>query len=278
MLTLLRVELGKVFSRWRTFIGFIAIGILVPIVIVAMALEGTSYFSFATQVLRQQFDFAGNLMNGYTVAYIILGMLYIHVPFLVTLVAGDSLAGEATAGTYRLILTRPRSRSSIVLAKWLASSTYTLALVAWMGILSMGIGLPTLGTGELLVIRSSITVIAQDDVVWRFAAGLGFAALSMLTVSTLAFLLSSLVEHAIGPIMTTMAIIIVFTIVSAIDVPLFDGIRPLLFTNHMNGWKLLFDDPVDWSRVITSASVLAGHIAACLVATVVIIQRKDILT
>ncbi|MCU0330845.1 MAG: ABC transporter permease subunit [Candidatus Kapabacteria bacterium] len=278
MMTVLRVELSKVFSKWRTFIGFIAIGVLVPIVIIAMGLEGNTYFSFATQVLRQQFDFAGNLMNGYTVAYIIQGMLYIHVPFLVTLVSGDILAGEATAGTYRLIFTRPVRRSTVVTAKWLASMLYTVLLVLWMAILSMGIGIPFLGTGELVVIRSTITIIAVDDVLWRFLAGYGYAALAMMTVASIAFLFSSLVENAIGPIMTTMAIIIVFTIISAIDVPLFDYIRPALFTNHMNGWRYLFDDPVNWSKLITSASVLVAHIAACFTATMIILKRKDILT
>jgi ABC-2 type transport system permease protein len=209
MLTMLRVELAKAFAKWRTFIGFIALGLLIPVIVVAMGAEGMTYFSFATSVLRDTFDFSGNLMNGYTVSYIILGSLYIHVPFLVTLVAGDILAGEATAGTYRLVFTRPIKRTSVVTAKWLASMITTNMLVAWMALLSMGLGVAILGTGEVVVIRSQITILAAHDVLWRFGLAYGVAALSMMTVSSVAFLLSSLVENAIGPIMTTMAIIIV---------------------------------------------------------------------
>jgi ABC-2 type transport system permease protein len=115
-------------------------------------------------------------------------------------------------------------------------------------------------------------------VVWRFVLAYGFAALAMSTVSSIAFLFSSIVENAIGPIMTTMALIIVFTILSAIDIPFFDILRPFFFTTHMVAWKALFEDPVNWSDVITSASVLLAHIAACYLGALVIIKRKDILS
>lgn len=278
MITVLRIELLKIFSRWRTFIGFIAVGVLVPIVVFAMKAEGSAYFSFATQALQDAFSFNGNLMNGYTVTYIILGSLYVHVPLLVTLVAGDMLSGEATAGTYRVLMTRPISRASIVTAKYLVSVFYANLLLLFLAVFSLSLGISMLGTGELVVVRSQITILDRADVIWRFVAGFGFAALSMTTVASIAFLLSALVENSLGPIMTTMAIIIVFTIISALDVPVLNTISPAFFTNHMNGWKLLFDDPVDWSRVLTSVGVLGAHCVASFTAVQVIMRRKDILT
>ena len=122
---------------------------------------------------------------------------------------------------------------------------------------------------------------------WRFILAYIYAAMSMVTVASVAFLFSSLVENAIGPIMTTMSIIIGMTIISAIDVPIFDYLRPLFFTNHMNGWKFFFDVPADaesmkyaadWSRIAISGSVLMLHIVGCFVAAQLIIRRKDILT
>lgn len=276
--TAYRVEMSKVFSKWRTFIGFIALAFLIPVVVIGMSVEGGQFLSFATQGLSQNFDINGNLMNGYAVAFIILSSLYIHVPFLITLVAGEVLAGEATAGTYRLLLTRPLSRATMVNAKYLAALTYTLLLVLTMGLLSIGLGLAVLGPGDLLVIRQKITIISVGDLMWRFGFAYAWAGLAMTTVATIAFLCSSLVENAIGPIMTTMALIIVMTIISAIDIPLFDYVRPLFFTTHMNAWKLFFDDPINWARLTNSFGVLVLHIVGCFVATHVIIRRKDILT
>ncbi len=166
----------------------------------------------------------------------------------------------------------------MVSAKFLATLTYTNLLVLFMAVMSLGLGIALLGTGEVVVIRSQITIIAENDLWWRFTLAYGFAALAMTTVASVAFLFSSLVENAIGPIMTTMAIIIVMTIISAIDIPIFDYLRPLFFTNHMNGWKFLFDDPVNWTKVSISAGVLLTHIIGCYTATQIIMRRKDILT
>jgi len=279
MLTVINIELYKIFRKWRTYIGFMAIGALVPIIQIAMMFEGERSLDFMTRNLQQSFVFVGNLLNGYLVSYIILNMLVIHIPFLVTLVAGDLLAGEATAGTYRLLITRPISRLKLVTAKFIAGAIYTNLLVLFLAIISLGLGYFIFGFGELIVIKStSVIIFAREDVFWRFILGYGFASLSMLVVTSLAFLFSSLVENAIGPIMTTMAIIIVFVIISAINIEFFQTLRPYMFTTYMNSWRLFFDDPVDYSEILKSIGILAGHVCVLFGITVYLFRRKDILT
>ena len=97
MITLIWLELQKVFKKWRTYIGFIAIGLLTIIVQVALFYTGKSYLKFEMRGLSDSFMFSGNLFNGYLVANLILQGLFVHIPFLIVLVGGDLLAGEATA-------------------------------------------------------------------------------------------------------------------------------------------------------------------------------------
>ena len=279
MRTLVQIELFKIFKKWRTYIGFIAIAILVPLVQVAMKIEGQHSIHFLTRQLSQSFVFFGNLLNGYLVSYLILNSLTVHIPFLIALVAGDLLAGEATAGTYRLLITRPISRTKLVTSKFLAGVIYSNLLVLWLAVLSLGLGMIIFGFGELIVFRSStIIIFAKSDIIWRFLLAYGFAALSMSVVASLAFLFSALVENAIGPIVTTMAVIIVFIIISAINVNIFQTIKPYLFTNYMNAWRAFFDKPVDVADVIKSALVLLGHIVVFFSAALYIFKKKDILT
>jgi ABC-2 type transport system permease protein len=273
------IELYKIFRKWRTYIGFIAIAVLVPIIELAMLAEGEWSLDFMTRNFQQSFVFVGNLLNGYLISYIILNSLVIHIPFLIALVAGDLLAGEATSGTYRLLITRPVSRFNLITAKFFSAVIYTNVLVFWLAIVSLGLGIIIFGVGELIVIKnSSIVIFAKYDILWRFILGYGIASLSMMVVASLAFLLSSLVENAIGPIVTTMAIIIAFIIISAIDIEIFQKIKPFLFTNYMNSWRMLFDDPVDIHKILESVVVLAGHTAVFFGATVYIFHKKDILT
>ena len=279
MLTLVNIELYKIFKKWRTYIGFIAIAVLVPVIQLAMLAEGERSLDFMTRNLQQSFVFVGNLLNGYLISYIILNSLVVHIPFLIALVTGDLLAGEATAGTYRLLVTRPVSRFKLITAKFFSAIIYTNLLVLWLAVVSLGIGILIFGIGELIVIKSSsIIIFPKYDILWRFVLGYGIASLSMMVVASLAFLLSSLVENAIGPIVSTMAIIIAFLIISAIDVDIFQKIKPFLFTNYMNSWRLLFDDPVDVPKIIQSSIILMGHIAVFFGAAVYVFNKKDILT
>jgi ABC-2 type transport system permease protein len=275
---MLRIELEKIFLRGRSYIGFAAIGVLVPVIQAAMYSEGNQYFELFTQSLRQQFDFSGNLLNGYLIAYIVLQSLFVHIPLLISLVAGDLLAGEATAGTYRMLFTRPITRMQIVLAKYIAAQVYTFLLIAWMSLLSMGLSLLFFGQGELFIISSVITILPANDILWRFALAYAFGFLSMGTVASLAFLFSALVENSIGPIVSTMAIIIVSTIISALDAGFIRDIKPFLFTNHLISWRLLFEDTVNTGRILSSAGILAAHSVVFFSAAAWIVRKKDILS
>lgn len=276
--TLIRIELSKIFSKWRSFIGFIAVTILVPIIQIAMYSEGDEYFNLFTQTLQQQFDFSGHMTNGFLIAFITLQSLYVHIPLLISLVTGDLLAGEATAGTYRLLLVRPISRLQVVTSKFIAGIIYTNLLVLWMAILSLGLSFLVFGKGELLIVGEKITILAADDIFWRFLYSYGYAALSMTAVASLAFLFSALVENAIGPIASTMAIIIVFTIISTLNAPFITVIKPFLITTHLAGWKAFFEQPVAIDKIITSGGALVAYCVVFYTAAAVVFSRKDILT
>ncbi len=278
MYTLVKIELYKIFRKWRTYIGFGAIGVMISVIQMAMYFQGAHYLEFMTRSFKDNFVFVGNLLNGYLIAYIILGSLTIHIPFLIALVAGDLLAGEATAGTYRMLITRPVSRFKLVVAKFLAGLIYTILLVLWLSVISLGLGIVIFGVGELIVIKDTIIIFAQNDILWRFILAYASAALSMSVVLALGFLFSSLVENAIGPIVSTMTVIIIFTIFSAINIDFFRMIKPYLFTNYMSTWQLIFDDPIDYNEIIKNCLVLVGHIAGFFGITLFIFKRKDILT
>jgi len=243
-----------------------------------MYFEGQNFMDTVTRGIQQNFILSGNFLNGYLIAYFILNMITIHIPFLITLVAGDLLAGEATGGTYRLILSRPISRLKFILSKFIAGIIYTNLLILFLAMVSLGLGVLIFGTGELIVLREIIIIFPSNDILWRFFIAYGFAALSMSVVTSLAFLFSSFVENAIGPIVATMAVIIVFLIVSSIDLEFFNKIKPFMFTYYMLSWMDIFDDPINLPSIIQSMVILIGHIILFLAITIFTFERKDILT
>jgi ABC-2 type transport system permease protein len=273
------LELRKIAARPRSYIGFIAIALIAGLIQFAMHADGENYIRFITQSAEQSFFFEGKILNGNLICFIILQMLIIQVPLLVALVTGDMISGEAAMGTLRLMLTRPVSRTSVILSKFLAGAIYTLLLLIWLGILSLLVGLVVFGAGDLIVLKTDqLIILPEADVLWRFMAALGMAFLALLLVASLSLMLSCFSDNSIGPIITTMALIILCTIIGTLEVPVFEKIKPLLFTTHMSVWRSFFEDPLPVSSILNSILFLTGHIMAFLGISIVYFNRKDILS
>ena len=291
MWTLLRIELFKIFKRPRTYIAFAAISAIVLLIQMAFFVDGKSYVDFMLATISESFLVNGNVLNGYLVCYYILQTLLIHVPLLIALVGGDMIAGEANMGTLRLLASKPISRSNLVLSKFLASTIYTLMLLVWMAFLSLLLSMLLFGVDDLMVFHGGYVVLMPvEDVLWRYFAAFAFASVAMTTVAALSFFLSLFAENAIGPIVTTMSIVIVFTILTSMDLPLFKSMKPYLFTTHMLGWKGFFDIQAGPDKsaipgsvqnlpaIIKSAFYLLGHIILFVGASMFIFKKKDVLS
>jgi ABC-2 type transport system permease protein len=112
----------------------------------------------------------------------------------------------------------------------------------------------------------------------------------MLTVAALGFFFSIFAENSIGPIVATMSVIIIFTIFSTLDIPIFNTIKPFLFTTHMIGWKGFFDVQVNADNeviigsvqnieaVLKAALILVFHIVVFIWLSIVFFKKKDILS
>ncbi len=272
-------EFIKIASKPRSYLGFAAITLLVGVILFAMKMDGLSFISFITGSFEQTLSFEGNILNGNLIGFIILQMLVIHIPLLIALVTGDLVSGEAAMGTIRLLLTKPESRTNILLSKFVAGCVYTLIIILWFAFMAVVVAKILFGTGDLMVLNNDGLVILQaPDVTWRFLSAFALAFLSLATIATLSIMLSCFSENSIGPIVATMAIIILFTIINTLDVKVFDSIRPYLFTTHMAAWRSFFSDPLPKREIIQSVVVLLAHIGIMLSIAIYKFNRKDILS
>ena len=297
MFSLLQIELFKIARRPRTYIAFAAITAIVLIFQFAFKADGSSYMNLMLQNVQDSFELdKSKAINGYFMCYIILNTLLVQVPILVTLIAGDAISGEANMGTLRLMLTKPYSRSQILFVKFLAAFLFTVFLLIWIAILSLFLSLFIFGADDMLIFRvkgdeSQILQISKEDVLWRYFAAFGYAAVALTVIASLGILLSVFAENSIGPIVTTVCIVLFFTIVSNINVPIIDNnIKPWLFTSYMVGWKGFFYIGIDndgqpikgsienWPAIRNSLFILIGHIAAFLGVAFYSFHKKDILS
>ena len=276
--SLIKIELYKIFKRNRSYISFFAVIIIILIAQAAMLWEGESMYAFFTQNLSEAFYMQGNLVNGYLMTYLVLNFLWVHIPLLVVIVTGDLLSGEAHGGTLRLILSRPVSRSNLVSAKFIAAFIYTIILMLIFALFSLGLGLMLFGKGDLIVIFESINILPTDDIFWRFIAAFAYGTIGMISIASMSLLLSSFASNSLGPILSTMAIIILFTMISSFEFNVFTFIRPLLITTYLDSWQMLFSYTPNIRFLLTDGAVLLLHTIVFYLLTLLSFNRKDILT
>jgi ABC-2 type transport system permease protein len=291
MKAIISFELYKIFRRPRTYIAFGAIAALIVVIQFGLKVDGQSYAAFLMKDINDTLTVDGKVLNGYLICYILLQLLLVHVPLLVALIAADMISGEANLGTLRLLFSTPFTRTQWVLGKFIAASIYAIVLLIWLAFLALFVSMWVFGTDDLFLMKSNYVVLIQEkDVLWRYVGAFVFASFSLLTVTALGFLMSSMANNSIGPIVGTMSAIVFFTILSTLNIPLFSIIKPYLFTTHMNNWKEFFDIQVNEdneaiagsilniAKIKNSLLVLSAHIILFVTVAVYITKKKDILS
>jgi ABC-2 type transport system permease protein len=155
MWTIIQIELFKIFRRPRTYIAFGAIAALIGVIQFGLKLDGKSYTDFLMKDIGGSMEIEGNVLNGYLICYIMLQLLLVHVPLLVALIAADMISGEANMGTLRLLLSKPYSRTELLLAKFFAATVYTLMLLVWLAFLALFVSMWIFGVGDLFLMKSN---------------------------------------------------------------------------------------------------------------------------
>ena len=290
---ILRIELFKIFKRPRTFISFGAIAVIVLLVQLALKVNGKDFIELYTDSQSDTFYIPyDKMVNGYFVCVAVLHMILIHVPLLIALIAGDMISGEANLGTLRLLGSKPVTRTELILAKFSASTVYVVLLLIWMAFLALFGSILLFGKGDLVVFKEMDWHQMNDyDVLWRFFAAFIFAALALTTIAAMAMMFSVFSENSLGPIVATVCVVIVFTIIQQLKVPMFEQtINPWSFTTHMLGWKGFFyveksadGTTIDGSienptALVRSAMILIGYIVLFLGVTIWYFRKKDILS
>ena len=258
MLGLIHNELLVIAGRWRSYIGFIGISILMPLILWGFSVGGEELHQDYTRELGGTFMVVGSILNSFLATYIIMNTLWIHIPFLVTLAAGDSVAADGANGIFRITLTRSVSRFKILVSKLMASYIYTALLLIFCALWSLGIGSIILGTGDLIVIDNGILILDESQAWVRMAFSFLLAILVMCMVATLCFMFSTMVNNAVGPIIGTIFLIIIGYMIMSIPLEIFEKIEPYVFVKYFNVWWDAFKDPIPWGEIGKKLGVLGA--------------------
>ncbi len=250
-----RSELGLVFRRRRNLVLFAVVAAVPVIIGVALRLagsprgdgaDGPAFFSQVTG-------------NGLFLSFAALTVLLTLVlPLVVSVVSGDSIAGEAGYGTLRYLLTVPAGRTRLLLTKYLVVAAFALCATALVTVAAVIAGLALFPVGPMTLLSGTTVSIA--DGLARLAFVTLYVAAAMASLGAIGLAISTLTEHAIGAIAATAIIAVASEVID--NVPQFAVVHPYLPTHWWTSFDSLLRAP------IATSDLLHGLLSFCVYAVI----------
>lgn len=271
----LLLELHKLFTRKRTFMGF---GVfLTAELLILFLFHAKSAQKFFAKILEQNGFGFEEYFSGLSFAFLmvsqtafLLGSLYL------ALVSGDMIAKEVEDGTMRMLLSRPVSRLRVLLVKYLACVVYSIALMLFIVGSSLVAGILSEGWGGLFVfapLEGVFGIYEAGPGMVRFLYAAGLLSLLTLSISTLGFMFSCCNMKPASATILTLSIIITDFVLHLI--PQFKFIQEYLLTQNMGAWMQVFQPRIPWERILESVVYLGAFNLTFLLLGALVFNSRD---
>jgi ABC-2 type transport system permease protein len=271
------VELRKMFRRPRTWATIAALNAL-PLA-VAVLLRITD---LAPRPGQGPPFLSAVLTNGALFPLAALAIvLPLFLPIAVAVVAGDSVAGEAQAGTLRYLLVRPAGRTRLLVAKLVAVLAFVLVTVVVVAAVGYVLGTtlfevqPVTGPGSALGGTSvSGTALSPQELAGRTVLAIGYVIVSMLGVAAFALLFSTFTDSPLWATLGALAVLVASSLLFTLNAA--SPIAPYLPTRYWLAFVDFFRDPIQWRDITRGLALQGVYVGVLLAAAWANFTTKDV--
>lgn len=185
--------------------------------------------------------------NGVFLALVVLFLTetLLLLPLAIAVVTGDAVAGEASLGTLRGLLTVPAGRTRLLAVKYAAVCVFSLATCLLITVLALIMGLLLFHTGPVTLLSG--TTVSLGSGVLRVLAVAVYTGVAMMSLGAIGLAASTLTTHPVGAIAGLMVLVVASEICD--QLPSLSAIHAYLPTHWWLSWDGLFRAPVDLSGV-----------------------------
>jgi ABC-2 type transport system permease protein len=208
-------------------------------------------------------------------------VLPVFLPITVAIVAGDAVAGEASAGTLRYLLVRPVGRLHLLAAKLVGIGAFVLLAVLFVTVTSYVVGVAAFGFGADATLGGAGGITSLSGVTLtpvqlaqRTALTVGYLALCMLAIGAVGLFFSTLTDSPLAAALGVLAFVVASTALLPLDAA--SAIRFYLPTRHWLAWVDLYREPIAWRAVRQGATVQAGYVLVAFGAAWANFTTKDV--
>jgi len=264
----IRVELVKLLRRPRTWLSIALLTALPTVVAVFLAVTDVAPRPGTEPVFLSAVLDNGALYPAAALAIV----LPLFLPVAVAVVAGESVAGEAQAGTLRYLLVRPVGRTALLVAKLVSVVAYTMLAVTVVAGVAYVVGTQLFGSAPVPTLSG--TELTGREALLRTALATLYVGWSMLGVGAVALFLSTLTDSPLAAALGAVALMVASTVLVGLEASA--SVQPYLPTRYWLAFVDLFRDPVLWRDLVRGAALQAVFIAVFLAAAWANFTTKDV--
>lgn len=263
------VEVRRQLKRRRTMAAFGFMAGLPLILVLAFAVGERQPSSRGINLI----DVATNgSLNFVLFVFFVTTGFFLVVIF--SLFFGDTVASEASWGSLRYLLALPVPRARLLTRKLLVALFLSLAALVLLVVVSLLIGGIFYGWNG--VTTPVGYTIPFGTALVRVAAITAYLAVSLLTVGSLAFMLSVRTDAPLAAVGGTVFIVIVSSILNQVDA--LGAIRDWLPTRYNLAWIGMLSDPPDTADMVRGVIYAVGYSAVFLTFAYRSFAKKDVVT
>jgi len=265
---MLVVELRKLVRRPRTWVSIALLAGLPTLVAVFLKVTGIGPRpgegpAFLAEVLNN-----GALFPAAALALV----LPLFLPVAVSVTAGDTVAGEASMGTLRYLLTRPVGRTRLLVVKLLVTILFVFLAVVIVAAVAFVVGATMFGVKPLPSVSGQ--TIAGPEASWRTAVTVLYVAWSMLGVASIALFASTVTDSPLAAALSALAALVTSQVLDLLDAAA--SVKPYLPTHYWLSFVDLFRTPILWHNVSRGFALQGVYILVFLGAAWANFATKDI--
>ena len=196
--------------------------------------------------------------NGVFLTFVALSLLLILVlPMIVSVLSGDSIAGEAGYGTLRYLLAVPAGRTRLLVVKYATIVVWAVVATFVVSVVALLTGVALFGAGPVTLL-SGTTVSLADGLVHVLWVTL-YVCAAMAALGAIGLAISTFTEHSIGAIAAAMIIVVGSEVVD--NIQQFAPVAPYLPTHWWLSFDSLLRTPIDTTTLwhgLASFLIYAG--------------------
>jgi len=252
-LSLMKSELRVMFTRRRTWAMLFAIAMIPILLAIAVYLssdrlapgEGPPFLDRVTQ---------NGLFTGFTAMLLAMPLF---LPLTISVVAGDTIAGEAGLGTLRYLLIAPVNRARLLIVKYLGTLVFTLAGTFTLMTAGAIIGAILFPVGPVTLLSGD--VIQIPEALGRMALVALYTTVSMMGMLALGLFISTLTTIPVG----AMTGVLIASGVSQIldNLPQLSWLHEWLFTHYWLDFADILRQPMELSSLGSNLLLQLGYVA-----------------